>query len=581
MRKAISYMRFSSKRQEKGSSIDRQREALDGYLALNPDVELIDTLKDEAISGWTGKHATVGAFGRFVALLERGKFPVPLLLLVESIDRFSRENAIDSFDRLSDLTRRGVTLIFLDMQGEEVSRESLKDKPHILYLVWARMMTAHDFSARRSQLVRGAWNRNIRLAETTGCAIKGYEGPPWCGIDPATNRYTVSCPQTVETIRQIFSWRLEGVSDHGIAKLLNERQTPVLRAHVGPEHERRGWYQSSIHRTLSDRRVIGEGQYRGGPVIEGYFPQIIDPDTFARAQAAKAPTPRRLGNDDGASAVANLFTGIATCSACGGPMNMGRNRSGPTAIRYLQCGSRKRHFECTGKGMINYPVLEKAVLDNLPGVPWSEIVLAENPHDPLPALDTDIAHLEADIAKLEQERDNARRLMLEGEELEAEFRPILLARRRSVESAQTRLNKLQSDRVRLAANADRRPALVRNAIEYRDTMNLVGPAERIVIREKLADTLRAMIDKMTCDSDGKVVRIRLSPQFTIVVNMPIRRRALISLEYVDDGKLRIPFNNGHPEGVPRLLVPTKLYAEAIAPSRAKAARTKEDGASLA
>lgn len=518
MRKAISYMRFSSRKQERGTSIERQTTSLDAYLARNPDIVLIDTFRDEGISGWKGKHATEGAMGRFIAMLDSGAIPTPVILIVEALDRFSREPAIDAYDRLSGLTKSGVTLVFLE-ENIELSRASLRDQPMLLFQIWGQMMAAHAFSQRKSEYARGGWNRSIRLAESEGKAIKGHLGPPWTDIDPKSQRYVIACPRTVAVVQQIYAWRIEGISDHGIAKLLNERGEPPVRAHVGPKHVRRGWYQSFIHRILIDRRVLGEGQFRGGPVIPSLYPQIIDHDTFDRAQAAKSPVPARLGLDSGAKAVANLFTGLAHCS-CGGKMTMTRNRAGEKATRFLTCDSRRRRLHCESSGMTNYATLEEAVLDNLPNIPWESLIAAENPNDPIPGVEREIASVENDIVEFTRERDNAKRLMLRGEEYESEFEPIFIESRRKLTAATARLQGLQAQRARLISAAGQRPNLVRDAIEFRDAMNVVGPTERLVIREKLMNTLRQMIRSMVCDTTRREVEIVLSPIFALVILMP-------------------------------------------------------------
>ncbi len=541
MRNAISYMRFSSKRQEKGSSIDRQKERLDAYLAANPDVVLIDTFRDEGVSGFTGQHAKAGAMGRFMAMLANKRIPTPIILIVEALDRFSREPAIDAHDRLSELTKAGVTLIFLD-EKVEISRASLRESPMVLFQIWGQMMANHAFSVRKSGFAKGGWNKSIHLAASERKAIRGYDGCPWTVIDPATGKYALGWkdektntvvlgePPIVGIIRLIYRWRIEGVADHAIAKRLNERGAPLVRAHVGPQHKRRGWYQSTIHRILSDRRVLGEGQFRGEPVIPDLFPRIIDEDTFARAQAAKSPVPTRLGSDDGVSAIANLFTGFARCSCCGGNMVMTRNRGGAKATRYLTCDARKRRLDCTSTGMVNYSRLESVILEHLPLIPWETIVQADNPHDPLPEIEAQISTSEAQAVEIAHIRDNAKRLMLKGGDYEAEFEPIFQNSLNDLRSINAKLSGLKATRLRLIDTANQRPKLVRNAIEYRDTMNIVSPTEQIVIREKLASALRQIIMSMVCDTAGRQVRCRLSPSFAVVVVLPIRRPAVVVAE---------------------------------------------------
>ena len=74
---AYSYIRFSSEKQKKGASIQRQEELATKFIKDNPELELdLDTalnMRDLGVSAFKGKNMTDGALGNFTALVYQGK----------------------------------------------------------------------------------------------------------------------------------------------------------------------------------------------------------------------------------------------------------------------------------------------------------------------------------------------------------------------------------------------------------------------------------------------------------------------------------------------------------------------------
>src|SRR6516165_8686549 len=92
---AYSYIRFSHPDQAKGDSLRRQTELRDAWLARNGvtlDASL--TLEDKGVSGYTGEHRDNPdrhALATFMALVKKGRIVPDSYLIVESLDRLSRE----------------------------------------------------------------------------------------------------------------------------------------------------------------------------------------------------------------------------------------------------------------------------------------------------------------------------------------------------------------------------------------------------------------------------------------------------------------------------------------------------------
>lgn len=540
-RYAVSYSRFSHRRQSSGTSIERQEEILAKYLSDHPDLVCLGDFSDPGVSGFRGKHAEKGALGRLLELLHGDKWPHPRVLVIESVDRLGREPVLTALDRLQGLLKAGVTIVVCDMRLE-LDRDSLNRESWKLHSVLNAMERAHGESQRKSDLVSAAWKFRIKQAVSSKAAIKGYVGPPWVSIDPVTNAYGIITPEdqrAADTVRRIYEWRATGLSVHGICKRLNAAGTPFFRASLAPGQVRQGFHQPYISELLKNRQVLGEHSFKAGEVIQDYFPAVVLPELFHRVQlsdTARDHTRGRKGVE-----LSNLFTGMAKCSHCGGSMQMGRNRAGPNATKFLFCSQSKRRFECASGGkFVNYRHLEKAVLDHLPSIPWSDIVRAETPDDPRPAMDHAIAEVEIAMTETKTIRDRAQDLVLRGHE--EPFLATVVEKTAELKAMTARHETLVADRQVADREWSNRPGLLSTAIECRDAMESLDPVERFNARTRLAEALRQIIGDFACDAPGKTVRLKIGLTFGMVFVMQFRKPPVVVAEIVgaDGSTMRVP-----------------------------------------
>ena len=92
--KAYSYKRFSTPAQADGDSLRRQTAMAEAWaerIGVPLDTEL--QLTDEGVSAYAGANRDVGALGAFVEAVQDGRVPQGSWLLVENLDRISREPA--------------------------------------------------------------------------------------------------------------------------------------------------------------------------------------------------------------------------------------------------------------------------------------------------------------------------------------------------------------------------------------------------------------------------------------------------------------------------------------------------------
>src|SRR5688572_21023023 len=98
--RVFSYLRFSSPEQARGDSFRRQTEEPERW-CRERGLELDDTLTlhDLGRSAFRGSHAEFGALRVFLDLVESGRVERGSILLVESLDRLSREAVLDASAR--------------------------------------------------------------------------------------------------------------------------------------------------------------------------------------------------------------------------------------------------------------------------------------------------------------------------------------------------------------------------------------------------------------------------------------------------------------------------------------------------
>lgn len=284
--KAYSYIRWSSERQTSGDSLKRQLELSEAYAAEHG-LDLDNRLKDEGVSAYHGLNRTKGD-------LSPGSY-----LLVESLDRVSRENVIDAQTLFLQIINAGITVVTLLPHRTCVySRETILRNPTDLILTIVEMIRAHEESAHKADRVAKAFASKRSELEAAKVAGRLHREiftknlPAWISIVDGEKVLN----KKVKTVRKVFTLLAEGIGRHKIVQLLNAEREPAL----GPAGKQ-GWHPSHIHHLLHGKAVIGvfqphriiheNGRRKRVPVgdpVEGYFPAAIDEDLYHRAHAARA-----------------------------------------------------------------------------------------------------------------------------------------------------------------------------------------------------------------------------------------------------------------------------------------------------
>jgi len=325
--KAFSYVRMSTSGQLLGDSLRRQLEASRTY-ASKHGFELIDeTLRDLGVSAYKGANVKEGALGQFLEAAKGGKIPPGSFLLVESIDRISRQEITKALTLFLSIIDAGINLVTLnDEHVYSAQKTDLTD----LIVSLVGMSRAHEESLHKSRRVAAAWANKRKNASTKPLTATC---PAWLRLNSDRSRYEVIEPRA-EIVRYIFAESAAGIGSYKITRLLNEKRVRCL----GPGN---GWQSSSVKHLLTNRAVLGEYQCHryvngkrvpDGEPVKGYFPAIIDETTFYRVQGGLRQR-RGRGGRKGPS-VANLFAGgLLRCAYCRGTMKReGKGDRGRSSI---------------------------------------------------------------------------------------------------------------------------------------------------------------------------------------------------------------------------------------------------------
>jgi DNA invertase Pin-like site-specific DNA recombinase len=359
--KAYSYVRFSTPEQMKGDSLRRQVEAAEKYAALHG-LHLDDklTFRDLGVSAFRGSNEEDGHLGEFLAFVESGDVPRGSFLLVESLDRLSRQTprrAVRTLERICDA---GITVVTLG-DGRTYNAETMDDDPLALMVAILVAVRAHEESATKAKRVREAWGAKRRRAMETGEPLSAL-CPGWIRLSADRTAYEL-IPERAEIVRSIFRWSREGAGQHAIAGRLNETGVPVFG-------RGKHWHRSYVKKLLASPATYGEFTphevtYANGKrirmpteAVEGYFPAVIDRETFQAVQVGKKePTAARRGD------TVNMLAGLAKCPLCGSTMtrvNKGRRKKARRP--YLVCTKAK-----TGAGCEYHAVRQEYVEDAISG----------------------------------------------------------------------------------------------------------------------------------------------------------------------------------------------------------------------
>lgn len=372
---AYSYIRFSSTEQLKGDSLRRQSDLSKNYAeasGLELDTKL--NLRDLGISAFDKSNLNKGALGQFLKLVEDGMIPRGSYLLVESLDRLSRDKVMDALGIFLNILNAGIIIVTL-ADNQVYSREKTNDNWASLIMSIVIMSRANEESATKSRRIRASWDnkrKNISKKRFTARC------PYWLKASEGDTGFDL-IPERVDVVKRIFQMSLDGIGTATIVKRLNGENVPLFSTKSD------GWQTSYIQKVLTNRAVYGELQLnlqRDGvlsayDVVPDYYPAIMLKADWLLAASIRESRRTRGGAMKG-EGLSNIFSGLLICGYCNGPMNMSTNikkkaNGEVRRTRYVACSKGRRGAGCDFIQW-NYDDLESLVFEFCQSVDFAKVI---------------------------------------------------------------------------------------------------------------------------------------------------------------------------------------------------------------
>jgi DNA invertase Pin-like site-specific DNA recombinase len=240
-------------------------------------------LEDRGVSGFRGEHRTnpKHALARFLDEVNRGRVPRGSYLIVENLDRLTREQFEEAVPAVLALIKAGVRVV--QLTPVEVVYEPDMDEGRKLLMIM-ELSRGHAESKRKSGMVAEVWGEkkaNARSGTPHGKAV-----PAW--LELASGKYRIK-PDAGRAVRRIFAWAADGLGVPAILKRLHADGVP-------PIGRKPAWNRAYVTKLLTNPAVTGVYQpMKGrskrepdGEPVEDYFPRLIADDLWARVQATRS-----------------------------------------------------------------------------------------------------------------------------------------------------------------------------------------------------------------------------------------------------------------------------------------------------
>jgi DNA invertase Pin-like site-specific DNA recombinase len=429
---AFSYIRFSHPSQSDGDSLRRQAKAAEEWCARNQArLNTSLTFRDLGKSAFTGAHRQNPdrhALAAFLKLVEQGRVPRGSFLIVESLDRLTREHIRPALTLLLNLIEAGVRIVQLK-PVEVVYDEHVE--PMQLLVAIMELNRGHSESAVKSDRVGGAW------AGKKEAARKRQPQPPRKKDGRITQALTsrlpswmeerggriVLIPERAAAVRRIFQLAAAGYGlTATVKKLIAEKFQPFggrefyedkegkRRYRRGQKHDRLGsgkWARSYVGAILKDERAIGVFQPRksdgteDGDPIPKYYPAAVKEEEWNAARAGAAERKTRRGRN---GTHVNIFANLLRSARDGGTYFAATRtdghkpgRRGQTQRVLINTESWAGRAPCYS---FPYDTFETAVLEKLQEIDPHEILNGDDGPDESLVLAGELAEVEARIADI-------------------------------------------------------------------------------------------------------------------------------------------------------------------------------------
>ena len=415
--RAALYVRLSREDgdKEESDSVIHQKDLLNQFVSLEPDIVVHDIYIDD---GWSGTNFDRPEFTRMMSDIKSG---VVNCVIVKDLSRFGR-NYID----VGQYIEKVFPLMDIRFISVSDNLDSVKNPQNMNNIIVPfKNLINDEYSRDISNKIRSTLDIMRKQGKHIGSfACYGYKK------DPENHNHLVIDEEAAEVVRDIFRWYISGMSMISIAQKLNMSGVPnpsTYKKMQGLRYKNRyeymsdgKWPDSSIRRILNNQMYIGnlvqgvikiksykvqKAQRQSKEdwiIVENTHEPIISKEDFMIAQELIQRRTRKAP----AQTQVYLFSGYLRCGDCGRGMSRKQNHHSYGDYVYYVCTTyTKRDKTACTKHSIRADRLEKLVLSAI----QTQVALAVDMDEAIKAINAnentrkEAVHLRAILDKAKKE----------------------------------------------------------------------------------------------------------------------------------------------------------------------------------
>ena len=325
------------------------------------DLVLVDEpIMDLGMSAHKGANYRVGNLSLFLDACVEGKVEQGSTLIVESLDRISRDRITDAmavFLQIASYVNIGIA----QRPFKLYTKEQLNDNRNMTLIgAILDLMRAHEESEIKSERVGAAWKNKKRNASNLKPITKQI--PLWLDIKDGK---IVKNPVKCKVIEDIYEWSIKGAGVVAITRRLTE-------SGIEPFGNAKMWYPGYVNKLLTNKSVCGHYQPRNrisdskrvpdGKPIKDYYPVVISEGKYLEARFAANDRKNKGGLkvDGGGKRCHNIFTHLLECGVSGHSIQYS-NKGRYAYLIPAGCRSKKLHYFVAWE----YGHFERVMFENL------------------------------------------------------------------------------------------------------------------------------------------------------------------------------------------------------------------------
>lgn len=177
MQKAYAYIRWSTAAQLTGDSETRQLAELERF-EQNTGIEIVRKFRDSGRSAFRGDNSRRGEFRLLLDCILSGEIVRGDYIVVESIDRITRQRVLDGVQIIQDILKSGVNL-YTTTDQKTYSIENPSEDLQTLLMISVIAQRAYEESETKSKRLKSSWSNRRKAAESGKVIIKKGKSIPY------------------------------------------------------------------------------------------------------------------------------------------------------------------------------------------------------------------------------------------------------------------------------------------------------------------------------------------------------------------------------------------------------------------